>query len=259
MARKSKKNIVSMIKELVANNNISENAKMEYDFLIEEFEVNPKEVTMEDLEHFLDTLKKEGLSLEDKAPEKEEEVTVPENKENENKGEDEEMKATLNNKKANKNIKKKENSTKTVKKPAKNPVLKMTEIEEGFEFKPFPKTLNIPELGKAKLRTDIKTLGDLAELIEQGANIVIANVWTKPMLATYEYDPMGILDDADEFDEFPNDLDLLQPTFCTERVMYAVSLYTEVHTTYPSVGFEQDEDHLRNNGFLNYQVYEIAE
>lgn len=258
---------VEQIKNIIEGaTEISAKIQAEWDFLYEEYSDNPKNVTKEDLDSIISKLKRDGL-LKSSEAQKEESAQEPkkikvvekENKE-EKKGEDEEMaklnQTTKTKNTGKKNNKKVENQTKKVTKPK---MLKMTEVEEAFEFKPFPKTLKT-DLGTLNLVTDINSMEDLASAIEEDREIVIANVWVPDMLKTYDYDPMGILDEEEaetlEEDGFPNDLDLLQVTFSTEKVTYAVSLYTEVHTTFVPEGFEPDENGLRNNGFVNFQLYE---
>lgn len=274
----TKSQAMEMFKNVISKNEVSEKIQAEYDFLVDEFESNPANVTKEDITTFLNRLTKEGYINEkvvDKESEKikevkKEEVKKEEVKEEEkpqikNEGEDEEMaRAVLNpvipvvaptTKKKGK--KKAENSTKKIAK--KETLLTMTHVEEGYKFKPFPKTMKT-ELGNLKLRTDINSLDEMAEAFAEGTPLMLANVWVKDMLSIYDYDPMGLLEnEEEELTEFPNDLDLLQPTFCNEKVMYGVSLYTDVHTTYLADGFEQDDNGLRNNGFVNYQVYEIVQ
>lgn len=258
-AKMTKAQVVETIKKVMETaNDVSVNLQAEWDFLYEEYQANPKNVTKEDLQSMIDKLKRDGLiptivkETKSKKEEKAAEVVEPKKEE---KKEDEEVAKT---KKGSKNAKnsKAENSTKKVQKPK---MLKMTEVEEAYEFKPFPKTLKT-DLGTLNLVTDINTMEDLAEALEQDREIIIANVWVNDMLKTYDYDPMGILDEEEaqtlEEDGFPNDLDLLHITFSTKKVTYAVSLYTEVHTTYVADGFVADENNLRNNGFVNFQLYE---
>ena len=293
-----KSEAMEIIIKVVENNRgkVNENIQAEYDFLLEEYEANPKNVTAEDLKSLMNKLVKEGLvktktdnqeeakpkaettakgkttktTKTQKETKKEEKVVEPKVDEPKKEGDENNMikantKGTAKNSTpkntkgttAKKGNKKAENSTKKV----APKTVKMTNVEEEYEFKGFPKTLK-SELGNLKLATDIKTMEDLSNAVDEEREIVIANAWVVDMLKTYEYDPMGILDEEEreklEEDGFANDLDLLQITFCTEKVAYAVSLYTEVHTTYVPEGFEVDENGLRNNGFINYQVYEIT-
>ena len=268
MAKMNKENvmkaIITLVKNIKKEGNLNENLEAEFDFLYEEYEADKKNVTMEDLKHFVGQLKKEGYDLNT--------GVKSEVKENKNKKEVEEDMINLPEHKGNKSkngktIVKKEtkaknkvkNKNKVKSEPKREVLLQMTEIEEDFKMKPFPKTLKT-ELGNLKLRDDIETMEELAEIVESGeAEILFVPCWTAELLETYEYDPYEILEEDEIPEVFPNDVDLMAITFCTERVAYAVSQYTDVNTTFPATGFEPDENGLRNNGFLNYQIYELAD
>ena len=266
MAKMNKENvmkaIITLVEDIKKKGNLNENLEAEFDFLYEEYEADKKNVTMEDLKHFVGQLKKEGYDLntgvksevKENKNEKEVEdmINLPEQKGHKSK----KGKTTVVKKETKKKVK---NKNKVKDEPKKEVLLQMTEIEEDFKMKPFPKTLKT-ELGNLKLRDDIETMEELAEIVESGeAEILFVPCWTAELLEAYDYDPYEILEEDEIPEVFPNDVDLMAITFCTERVAYAVSQYTDVNTTFPSTGFEPDENGLRNNGFLNYQIYELAD
>ena len=67
MAKMNKENvmkaIITLVKNIKKEGNLNENLEAEFDFLHEEYEADKKNVTMEDLKHFVGQLKKAGYDL----------------------------------------------------------------------------------------------------------------------------------------------------------------------------------------------------
>lgn len=237
--------------------NIKDEVQAEYDFLLEEYQREPKDITGEDIQHFLEVLLTQGLL----SPSEVQKGTQVEHRNKSNKKK-EEVKEEMSNKKV---IKGKETSTTkkggvktqkaTTPKKEDKKRIEMKTMEMFLEA--FPEEIEHPDYGTLTLRNDITSLKDMADAIQNEENLVIVNYWHPRMLRMFDYDPVGILEDETP-DKFEMNLDVLQPTYCSENVLYAISMYTEVNTTYTPDGFEPDENNLRYNGFINYQVYEMA-
>lgn len=101
-----------------------------------------------------------------------------------------------------------------------------------------------------RLARMIRTLTDLEEATEGGAEIMIACLWTKRHLRQFRYFN-GLLGQPRAF---KNDLDLCQLIWCTSKVAYAVSNDTEaIYNFFPEDIIE--EDGIRYCNGMEYQIY----
>lgn len=100
------------------------------------------------------------------------------------------------------------------------------------------------------LAHEVKTLADLEKATENGAEMMIACLWTKRHLRQFRYFN-GWLGQPKSF---KNDLDLCQLIWCTSKVAYAVSNDTEaIYNFFPEDIVE--EDGIRCCNGLEYQIY----
>lgn len=101
-----------------------------------------------------------------------------------------------------------------------------------------------------RLARMIRTLTDLEEATENGAEMMIACLWTKRHLRQFRYFN-GWLGQPRAF---KNDLDLCQLIWCTSKVAYAVSNDTEaIYNFFPEDIIE--EDGIRYCNGMEYQIY----
>lgn len=159
-----------------------------------------------------------------------------------------------------------------------NKVKKVAKVEKKKEVKKDtkketnlskPKTMEIAiefpdsfksSIGQVTLREDIKDIKDFSKKIENGDNLVLGVFWNKRTLKQFEYDVVGILGKDEYPKEFPNDLDLLDVYYASDKVVYAISIYTECHYTFVKDTFNIDpETGLRYSSGLEFQVYENQE
>jgi predicted peroxiredoxin len=123
----------------------------------------------------------------------------------------------------------------------------------------FPPHFENKEIGKFQLRSDIKSIKDLYKEIEDGKELYICTYWNKTDLKKYTYDPLSI--NKEDIPEFELDLDIMSIMFCSEegKVVYGVSLYTEVNSAFLPHGFKTDEKTgCRYTNGMEYQVYELV-
>ena len=115
----------------------------------------------------------------------------------------------------------------------------------------FPKTLDISG-DKYELATDIQSMDDLYEALNNEEEIVFAYYWTKRHLKQFPYF-MGWLGQPKSFD---NDLDLTTALFVSEekKVAYTVSMYTDaMYTILPEDIPESDG--VRLSCGTEFQIY----
>lgn len=255
MSKLSKSKAIEIIQKAIEEPKakVTEEILAEYSFLIDEYTTNPKEVNREDIAHMLDVLVKAKLLTKEDFNSS---TTTIENKAKKNSKLKDEVKEDM--KKIEKKTSTKGNTKKDTTKKTGTKQIEMKTMSMFLEA--FPEELDLKDVGHLVVRNDIDTFLAMSKAVEEGEdNLVLVNYWHPRMLKMFDYDPMGILDDEEVPETFEKNLDVLQPTYCSENVMYAVSLYTEVNTTYTPDGFEPDDNNLRYNGFINYQVYQIVE
>lgn len=131
-------------------------------------------------------------------------------------------------------------------------VLEGSENEKTVQLaKMFPKILQVGD-NKFELTTDIKTMEDLYNALNNDEELVVAYYWTKRHLRQFSYFN-GWLGQPKSFD---NDLDLATVIYVSDeyKVSYQVSMYTEaVYTLLPED--LQEEDGIRIAGGSEYQIY----
>lgn len=135
-------------------------------------------------------------------------------------------------------------------------------VENKKEVSLFPEILEIKNLGKLKLRTDLNSISEIGEAINNNdsLSLVFATYWNKKDLKKYNYDSLGILSKEEYPLEFEKDLDIMQPLHISDsgKVIYAVSVYTDVLNSFLDSDFEQLDGQRFSNG-VEFQVYEVVE
>lgn len=112
------------------------------------------------------------------------------------------------------------------------------------------------ELGLLERRDNLKTLKDINEEIEKGADLVIMTYWTDQHLASCDYDPYEINKTLPK--SFKDDFDICQVVFSSEKVLYAISLETEVMSTFPAKSFKHKKGtNYRVSSGMEFEVYEL--
>ena len=117
--------------------------------------------------------------------------------------------------------------------------------------KMFPQTITVGE-NKYELASDIKTMEDLYNALQNEQEIVFAYYWTKRHLKQFPYFE-GFLGQPKFFD---NDLDLATTIYVSDekKVAYSVSMYTEaVYSVFPS-GIEETDGVRFSNG-IEFHIY----
>lgn len=117
--------------------------------------------------------------------------------------------------------------------------------------KAFPQTIEVGD-SKYELATDIKTMEDLYNALNNDEEIVFAYYWTKRHLKQFSYFG-GWLGQPKSFD---NDLDMTATIYVSDekKVAYSVSMYTEAVYTIVPTDFEET-DGVRVAGGIEYQIY----
>lgn len=148
----------------------------------------------------------------------------------------------------------------TKKKNGATPKNKPTENKKEVSL--FPEILEINNLGKLKLRTDLNSISEIGEAINNNdsLSLVFATYWNKKDLKKFNYDPLGILSKEEYPLEFEKDFDIMQPLHISDsgKVIYAVSVYTDVLNSFLDSDFEQLDGQRFSNG-VEFQVYEVVE
>ena len=237
----TKANFIKGLKEVVSSIKDA-NVKAEADFILDSYQDDVKGLDREEMIHMMESLAKVGIEFPTatkKAPvERSTKKTVAKTKEE---------------------APKKQTKVATM-------TSDLTPEEDDFYLDKneylvsFPAKINHPDLGSLKIRDDIKNLAQLTQEIEQGKKkFVFANHWSERALMQFNYDPMGILEQAPQY--FPMDLDFTYPLHCSEIVCHTISFYTQVMTTYTAFGFSRldKKSKCRYANGLEYQVYEVIE
>lgn len=123
----------------------------------------------------------------------------------------------------------------------------------------FPASLDTP-LGTLDLNLDTKTMADLYKDYEKGVTNIFAVYWNKRQLKQFDYDILMVNKTAPK--SFPNDLDLVQPIYISEdgKILYAVSIYSEVLYAFKASDLDIDEEtNIRYINGAEYQVYTVKE
>lgn len=117
--------------------------------------------------------------------------------------------------------------------------------------KAFPKTLEVGDT-KYELASDIKTMDNLYNALNNDEEIVFAYYWTKRHLKQFDYFG-GWLGQPKSFD---NDLDMATAIYVSDekKVSYQVSMYTEAIYTILPTDFEET-DGIRVAGGIEFQIY----
>ena len=276
----SKQSMVETMKGFLVN--ASAEAKKVIDYIVGEYEKNPRNVTMEDLKESLAIVKemvqpsmlpvenslkkstgkadvkkedKKVLPLKSKSGKTEEELMneIEESLDTDEK-EDGKDEAALDSTKKGGNTKKltpKNKDKATDKKPeTKVETPKETPKKEEKKekvIKSVEMAASFPEtfkcdLGTLKIRPDIKDIKELHNLVEEEVQLVLCVYWNKRQLKQFNYDTNGIC--AKYPKEFPNDLDVVDLIYASENgiVAYGVSLYTEAAVTFTADQFATDEE-----------------
>lgn len=151
-----------------------------------------------------------------------------------------------------------DNKPKATGKTSKNEVT-VTTGKHNDKVDKFPATLDL-EVGKLTLNEKAQTMEDLLKDFEAGKSNVFAIYWNKRQLKQFTYDPIGVNKTAPK--NFPSDLDIVQPMYINEegKVLYAVSVYTEVVYVFLPHELEVDEDtNLRYVNGAEYQIYTMSD
>jgi len=115
--------------------------------------------------------------------------------------------------------------------------------------------------GKLKIIIDeVQTIKDIDKLIQDGRDLVFAFYWTKRHLKQFDYDQIQINNTNTPYKEFEQDLDITKPVYISEegKVVYTVSLYSEIQYTLLSEDIVFDEGMRFNNG-IEFNIYEVVE
>lgn len=117
--------------------------------------------------------------------------------------------------------------------------------------KAFPPKLEVGDT-KYELASDIKSMEDLYNALNNDEEIVFAYYWTKRHLKQFYYFN-GLLGQPKSFD---NDLDMATAIYVSDekKVSYQVSMYTEAVYTILPTDFEE-VDGVRVAGGVEYQIY----
>jgi hypothetical protein len=120
-----------------------------------------------------------------------------------------------------------------------------------------PDKFEVEGIGEVTVNTELETIEEVQEARENGKDLIFATLWTKTHLKKYDYDRIGL--GADVSDGFPNDLDLLAPVFISEKIAYAVSLYTDMVFYFKPNSFEVDEHGARVTSGMEWILLESVE
>lgn len=112
------------------------------------------------------------------------------------------------------------------------------------------------ELGLLERRDDLKTLNDVNEEMQKGTDLIIMTYWTDQHLVECGYDPYEINKKLPK--SFKDDFDICQIVFSSEKVLYAISLETEVMSTFPAKSFKHKKGtNYRVSNGMEYEVYQL--
>lgn len=112
------------------------------------------------------------------------------------------------------------------------------------------------ELGLLERRGDIKTIKEANELMEQGVDLVVLCYWTEQHIVECNYDVYGVNKTLPK--SFKGDFDVCQIVFSSDKVMYGISLETEVMSTFPANTFKHKKGtNYRVVNGMEYELYEV--
>jgi hypothetical protein len=140
---------------------------------------------------------------------------------------------------------------------------KLKPKKSGIKIKTETVQVDIPDkfevegIGEVTVNTELETIEEVQEARENGKDLIFATLWTKTHLKKYDYDRIGL--GADVSDGFPNDLDLSAPIFISEKIAYAVSLYTDMVFYFKPNSFEVDEHGARVTSGMEWILLESVE
>lgn len=291
MARMNKSQLMNKIIEVTNATTValSKDVTEELAYMVNLHQDHPKEVQPSDVKALIENLAKEGVYVtgnpskpatpttptpagakkskpKKSTPAKKEDETVAEVKEK--------PKKPL---KTKKDSSKPATSTETKKAPAKKGVTVATTEEmpdgvavldkEAFDkladnkvlkFKDyiFPQAFE-SDLGLLERRDNIKSIQEANELMEKGTDLVVLCYWTDQHIVECNYDPYKINKKLPK--SFKGDFDVCQIIFSSDKVMYGVSLETEVISTFPANSFKHKKGtNYRIVNGMEFELYEVV-
>lgn len=297
MARMNKSQLMNKIIEVTNATTValSKDVTEELAYMVNLHQDHPKEVQPSDVKALIENLAKEGVyvtgnpSTETKksttkapttpapagAKKSKPKKSTPAKKEDETVAEvKEKPKKSL---KTKKDSSKPATSTDTKKAPAKKGVTVATTEEmpdgvavldkEAFDkladnkvlkFKDyiFPQAFE-SDLGLLERRDNIKSIQEANELMEKGTDLVVLCYWTDQHIVECNYDPYKINKKLPK--SFKGDFDVCQIIFSSDKVMYGVSLETEVISTFPANSFKHKKGtNYRIVNGMEFELYEVV-
>lgn len=114
------------------------------------------------------------------------------------------------------------------------------------------------ELGTLRLNTEINSVKDFAQAVEDGKDLVLAVYWSKRLLKQFSYDPTNM---GTPVSSFPDDLDLQKPVYVSDngKTITCISVYTEVLGLYFNDELKFDEESgLRFANGAEFNIYEVV-
>lgn len=291
MARMNKSQLMNKIIEVTNATTValSKDVTEELAYMVNLHQDHPKEVQPSDVKALIENLAKEGVYVtgnpskpatpttptpagakkskpKKSTPAKKEDETVAEVKEK--------PKKPL---KTKKDSSKPATSTETKKAPAKKGVTVATteEMPDGvavmdkesfnkladnkvLKFKDyiFPQAFE-SDLGLLERRDNIKSIQEANELMEKGTDLVVLCYWTDQHIVECNYDPYKINKKLPK--SFKGDFDVCQIIFSSDKVMYGVSLETEVISTFPANSFKHKKGtNYRIVNGMEFELYEVV-
>ena len=113
------------------------------------------------------------------------------------------------------------------------------------------------DLGLLERRDNIKSIQEANELMEKGTDLVVLCYWTDQHIVECNYDPYKINKTLPK--SFKGDFDVCQIIFSSDKVMYGVSLETEVISTFPANSFKHKKGtNYRIVNGMEFELYEVV-
>lgn len=113
------------------------------------------------------------------------------------------------------------------------------------------------DLGLLERRDNIKSIQEANELMEKGTDLVVLCYWTDQHIVECNYDPYKINKKLPK--SFKGDFDVCQIIFSSDKVMYGVSLETEVISTFPANSFKHKKGtNYRIVNGMEFELYEVV-
>lgn len=113
------------------------------------------------------------------------------------------------------------------------------------------------DLGLLERRDNIKSIQEANELMEKGTDLVVLCYWTDQHIVECNYDPYKINKKLPK--SFKGDFDVCQIVFSSDKVMYGVSLETEVISTFPANSFKHKKGtNYRIVNGMEFELYEVV-